>query len=209
MAGARQNISGVRIAAVVLAAGRSTRFPQANKLILPCGDTSIVGTSVQTVLDAGVSDVFVVVGYDADTVMTALSKVGVQIVANPNYAMGMGTSIVAGVRAAGESYDGYLVCLGDMPLIRVSTLLRVMETFTSSPSQSESIVRPSFRGHEGHPVLLGSGHYASLCELSEDRGARSVINASSSTLQLVEVFDTGVFSDIDSMEDYRRLVEEG
>ena len=106
-----------RIAAVVLAAGRSTRMGAVNKLIAEIGGKPLVRIAAEQALASRASPVIVVTGHERERVEAALAGLPVALVHNPDYAEGLGTSLKAGIAAVPEDADGAVVCLGDMPQV--------------------------------------------------------------------------------------------
>ncbi len=174
-------------------------------MLLEFREGTVIETVVQTLLHAGIDEVFVVTGFDEEAVRKSLEGVEVHLLHNPDHATGMGSSIAVGIAGAGRDVDGYMLCLGDMPLVRTETIRKLLAAFTGLVKPRDAIVRPVFRGVEGHPVLIGSSYRSQLAALAGDHGARSVLDRNKAHLTLVDVFDVGVFTDIDSIEDYRRL----
>ena len=119
----------------------------------------------------------------------------------------MGTSIACGVGAVEDETSGYLVCLGDMPLVKPETIKKLTRTFLDQSDWSSSIVRPRFEERAGHPVIFGRSYSAQLKALSKDEGARSLITSHRDRLKYVDVNDPGVVADIDTQDDYRQLKE--
>jgi molybdenum cofactor cytidylyltransferase len=89
----------MRIAGLVLAAGRSSRMGPRNKLLEPVGGETIVRRVAATAIASGAEPVIVVTGHEAASVAGALHRLDVTIVANPDYADGLSTSLRIGLRA--------------------------------------------------------------------------------------------------------------
>ena len=108
---------GRNIAAVVLAAGRSTRMGAINKLIAEIGGKPLVRIAAEQALASRAKPVIVVTGHERERVEAALAGLPVRLVHNPDYADGLGTSLKAGIAAVPDDADGAVVCLGDMPQV--------------------------------------------------------------------------------------------
>ena len=108
---------GRRIAALVLAAGRSTRMGAINKLIAEIGGKPLVRIAAEQALASRASPVIVVTGHQHEQVEAALAGLPVKLVHNPDYTEGLGTSLKVGIAAVPEDADGAIVCLGDMPQV--------------------------------------------------------------------------------------------
>src|SRR3954462_444954 len=108
---------GRRVAAIVLAAGRSTRMGGPNKLLAEIGGKPLVRMAAEQALASRARPVIVVTGHQRDKVEAALQGLDVRTVHNPNFAEGLSTSVKAGLAAVPEHADGAIVCLGDMPQV--------------------------------------------------------------------------------------------
>ena len=109
--------SGRRIAALVLAAGRSTRMGGPNKLLAEIDGRPLVRIAAEQALASRASPVIVVTGHQRERVERALAGLPVTFVHNPDFAEGLSTSLKAGIAAVPAEADGAIVCLGDMPQV--------------------------------------------------------------------------------------------
>ena len=189
----------MRITALVLAAGGSTRMGGANKLLLSLRGKPVLTHVLEAVCEAPVTEVVVITGYDARPVRAVAAAHAVRLVYNPDHAAGMATSLRCGLTAAPEA-DGYLICLGDMPHIAPETLRRVCAAFAAQPAPS--IIAPVHGGRRGHPVLFDAAFRNALCALRGDVGARAVLQALADALVPVAVDDAGIFEDLDTPAAY-------
>ena len=119
-----------RIAAIVLAAGRSSRMGQQNKLLADIGGKPMVRHTVEAALASRAAPVVVVTGHMAAEVAAALDGLDVTLAANPDYATGLASSLKVGVRVLQGNQDGILVLLGDMPRIERGHIDRLIEAFS-------------------------------------------------------------------------------
>ena len=147
-----------RIAAVVLAAGQSTRMG-ANKLLAELGGKPLLAQTVAQIKSAGVDEIVVVTGHQRAEIESTLARAGVKLVNNPAFADGMASSIKAGIRAV-QNFDAAFICLGDMPLIRADDLKRMMAAF--DVEEGRTLIAPTQGRKLGNPVLWGQEHFASL-----------------------------------------------
>jgi len=192
------------IAAIVLAAGRSTRMDGTNKLLLPHGDRTIVATAVYHLLEAGYKTIIVVTGHQEEKVRAGLQGVPVTFCSNPDHASGLSTSIRCGVRAAPATAKWFLFCLGDMPQVQASTLVRLREVALALTPQA--ILIPTTVGKRGNPVMFSSSFRKELLRLSGDRGALPLIKKHTKKVVEVPVNDSGIFFDVDTNADLDRFV---
>jgi len=123
----------VDIAAIVLAAGRASRFGAGaddSKVVAILGGVPLVVHVVSAAMESRASHVIVVTGHAAARTQAALEGRPVAIVHNPDYAAGMATSLKAGIAALPNMIEGALILLGDMPLVASTTLDSLIEVFT-------------------------------------------------------------------------------
>jgi molybdenum cofactor cytidylyltransferase len=197
--------AAVRIAAVVLAAGRSTRMGAQNKLLADIAGTPMVRRVVDAVLGSKARPVLVVTGHQAAAVAAALAGLDVTLVANPDYATGLASSLKAGIRAVPEESAGALILLGDMPRIAPGHLDRLAEAFAAAP---ENIVVPTHVGRQGNPVLWPRRHFPALMHLDGDAGAKLLIAAYRGVVRKVDVGTDAIFADADTPEELARMRSE-
>jgi molybdenum cofactor cytidylyltransferase len=194
------------IPAIVLAAGKSTRMGRAKaNLPLDDGDT-FLSRIVRTFSDAAVDDVIVVVGHDRDEIAKVFADTGVvaRFVINLDYETGQLSSLVRGLDAIDRpGVPAALVTLVDVPLVTAGTVRAVVDRYWRTHA---AIVRP-VRGHaHGHPVLIDRSLFDELRRADPAAGAKAIVRANASARGDVEVEDNGAFLDIDTADDYQRLV---
>jgi molybdenum cofactor cytidylyltransferase len=172
------------IAAIVLAAGASTRFG-AQKLLAPLGGMTVVRSAVLRALHAGMDETIVVTGADAAAIRAALADLPVRVVVNANAAAGMSASLAAGVEACEPDTEAALVVLGDQPLVPPAAYAAVLAAWRAGGA---SIVAPRYTGGvRGHPVLFAADVFAELRALRGDVGARAVIERDERRVTIVDV----------------------
>lgn len=185
-----------RVAGVVLAAGTSSRFGEANKLLATVDGRPLVDHVVGSLLAAGLPDVVVVVGHEGDAVREALSGRPVRTVTNPDYADGQATSLRRGVGAV-EDADGALFALGDMPGVSPATVETLVDAFAAGVGDP---LAAACDGQRGNPVVFGRDLFDRLRAVEGDTGGRSVLLGEAGA-RLVETGDPGVVRDVDRPED--------
>ena len=186
------------VAAVVLAAGRSTRAGPINKLTAPIGGVPMVARVVDAVLGAPVRPVVVVTGHEAPAVRAALEGRDVVFVHNPDFADGVATSIRTGVAALPEDAAGVVVCLGDMPALSSGDIARLVAAFESGGAD---ICVPVTAERRGNPALFARHLFPDLQKLSGDTGARGLITAHSDKVREVRMEGAGTLTDLDTEAD--------
>ncbi len=184
-----------RIAALVLAAGRSSRMGS-NKLLAEVAGKPMVAHVVDAALASQARPVVLVTGNEAERVAAALGDRPVQRVHNADFAAGISGSLKAGLRALGDEVDGALVCLADMPLLGAATLDRLIAAF--NPVEGRAICVPTWNGKRGNPVLWSRRFFPEMAELAGDVGARHLIGEHAELVCEVAMADDAVLLDIDT-----------
>lgn len=193
---------------LLLAAGVSRRMGAENKLLLPFGSVTLLEATFMQLETARVGPVTVVTGHESERVRNALKERRCRFVFNPDYELGLSSSIRAGVRASGPDTKGWMVCLGDMPLIGPGEYRLLAETFVRRlDADPAAIVRPRFNGQSGHPVLFSAPYLSALLALEFPDGARPILLANPEHLLLVDMPDDSILLDADTPAAYRRLLE--
>lgn len=196
--------AGPRVAAVVLAAGRSTRMAPRNKLLIADRTGKpLVARAVDAALSSRARPVLVVTGHRGDEVAQALGRRPVQIVPAPDYADGLSASLRAGIAAVPPECTAALVCLGDMPLVAGRHLDRLIEAY--DPDEGRTIVVPTSKGRVGNPVLWDRRFFPDILALSGDVGARALLQRHAESVTEVELGDDAVLRDFDTAESLAEL----
>jgi CTP:molybdopterin cytidylyltransferase MocA len=184
-----------RVAAVVLAAGQATRFGSAKQLARVGGVTL-----VQRAIDAGASagELVVVLGARADEIEPTLRLgPGGRTVRNPDFADGQSTSLRAGVSAVDPGAAAVVVLLADQPGVTEREVRAVVDAFIETGAP---LVRASYRGRPGHPVLIARELFPEVMAGSGDQGARSVLARHAELVREVAV-DRDPPGDVDTPAD--------
>lgn len=192
-----------RIAAIVLAAGRSSRMAPRHKLLEHVGGIPVIARVAGAALASNADPVIVVTGFGAPRIAEALRNLNVTIIHNAAYAEGLSTSLRAGLAALPEDSDGALVLLGDMPEIETRDLEALMASF--SAKGREAICIPVHGGKRGNPVLWGAAYFAEMMTLTGDMGAKQLLARHPECVIEVGVGSDGIFADIDTASDLARL----
>ena len=194
------------IPAVVLAAGKSSRMGR-TKALLPLGGETFVSRIVRTFRSAGVEDVVVVVGHDAELVSDVLGRMDLapRVILNTDYESGQLSSILAGLRAVDRpGVAAMLMTLVDVPLVSAETVRAVLMRYRST---SAPVVRPVNGDRHGHPVLIDRRLFGQFRGADSASGVKPIVRAHASAVGDVEVFDEGAFTDIDTPEDYAAVAD--
>ena len=194
------------VAAIVLAAGSSSRYGGANKLLLPFGDELVVQRAVRTVREAGIERIVVVTGHQSQVVIAALANMSCEFVHNPRHAQGeMISSIQVGLRHLVDSdMRAALIVLGDQPLLPAWIIRRLIEAFEHGCGE---IVAPRFGAQRGHPVLISRKHWDEALRLPDGAPMRTLLFMHPNDLAQIVVNTDAVLRDVDTPELYAEALQ--
>ena len=193
-----------KVAGIILAAGRSTRMGRPKQLLTFRGRT-VLEWVVDNALASALHRVIVVLAHQAEAVKPLMEQREVTTAMNPSYEAGQSSSLKAGLKALTEETDAALFLLGDQPLVTPETIDLILAAFADSPSP---IVMPTFDGQRGNPVLFSRGTFPRIEALSGDCGARALFREYAGEISSVVVQTPTILFDLDTEEDYRRLLKE-
>lgn len=190
------------VAAVVLAAGRGTRFGDVPKVLATLDGKPLVRHVAEAALAAGLAPVLVVVGHGAEAVRSALADLPVEVVPNPGFAQGLSTSLRAGFASLPPEAQGAAILLADMPRVH-STLLRRLAGAWLDAGRPAALV-PVHQGRRGNPVILSLALAPEISRLCGDAGAGQLLRGLGEVLEW-DVDDVAVTQDVDTPEALREL----
>ncbi|HEY1983370.1 MAG TPA: NTP transferase domain-containing protein, partial [Xanthobacteraceae bacterium] len=186
------------IAAIVLGAGRSSRMGGPNKLVAEIGGRPLIRIVVQEALKSRARPVIVVTGHQHDRVEAVLKGLPVEIVHNPDFADGLGTSLRTGIAALPMEADGAIVCLGDMPQVDSAMIDRLIGAI--DPDKGALVAVPTIDGKRGNPVVWSRRFFAELMKVEGDVGARYLIGRYPEAIAEVPLAGTAALTDVDTPE---------
>ncbi len=186
------------VAALVLAAGRSSRMGGPNKLLAEINGRPLVRIVTEQALASRARPVIVVIGHQRERVEAALEGLPVEFVHNAAFADGLGTSLKAGISALPAQSDGVIVCLGDMPQVDAAMIDRLVGAL--APDKGALIVVPTIAGQRGNPVVWSRRFFSDLMAVEGDIGARHLIGRYSEAVIEVPLTGTAALTDVDTPE---------
>jgi molybdenum cofactor cytidylyltransferase len=192
------------VAAIILAAGKSTRMGEAKQL-LRLGESTVLGRTIENVRRSAVDEIVLVLGASAEAIRRQLPAAlleSLKVVVNPAYEQGMASSLQTGLSALNPQIGAALIVLADQPFVRPETLDQLARKYRHTPAR---IVIPSYKGVRGNPVLLDRSVFAEVMALEGDTGCRAIFGNHTERTVKLEVEDEGILLDIDNQEDYERL----
>jgi molybdenum cofactor cytidylyltransferase len=195
------------IAAIILAAGRSTRFagdqPGTTKLVAELNGKPLVRHVAEAALASKARPVIVVTGHAREQVQEALAGVPLQFVHNKDFATGLASSLRTGIAVVPNEAAGAVLLLGDMPLVTAILIDQLVRGLDENPD-ADAIV-PVTEGRRGNPVLLARPLFPAVGQLTGDQGARRLLQ--DAAIHVIETATEGEAAsvDIDTPDALERL----
>jgi len=188
----------MRLAAAILAGGYSSRMGEF-KPLMQLGDRTVLGHCAEVFRQAGVGRILVVTGYRAPEVEDEAARLGLSVIHNPNYDLGMFASVQAAACQMAD-VDGVFVLPVDIPLVRPATVKAQVAAF-----DGRAVVYPVFAGRRGHPPLIPAHLIPAIRGFGGQGGLRALLeNVESHDLP---VWDRGIHLDADTQEDFSVLIQ--
>ena len=189
-----------KVSAVLLAAGRSERMGAPKPLLALQGRPAVV-RCLESLRDSGIAEIVLVVNPEGGDIVTAAKDIHVRVAVNERPGSDMAASVRAGLAVVGRDATGVLVCLCDHPLVRPETIEAILSLHARHP---DAIIIPSYRGRKGHPTLFPRFVQEDLGKVAT---LRDVIGQHRAKITLLDVDNEGVILDVDTPEDYRKILE--
>ncbi len=189
------------VTAIILAAGYSERM-QRFKPLLDLGGQTVIKRVIASFIDAGITDIRVVAGYNKGELIQALSGVDARVIINERFADGMFTSVQAGVGSLDASTEAFFLMPADVPLVRPATIRYLVKL---RDFQRNKILIPVFNSRRGHPPLVASSFAGAIIDYSGENGLSGVFNLHNSDIVTLPVPDSNILLDMDTPEEYELL----
>ncbi|MCC7252285.1 nucleotidyltransferase family protein [Hyphomicrobium sp.] len=193
------------LAAVLLAGGASRRFGAANKLLAEVDGAPIVARVAREILAGGVGELVVVTGAEHDAYVAALAGLPVRFAQNAAWDEGIGGSIAAGVRALSEAPQAAFIVPGDLPNLTADVFLGLGAAFAAA-SGARVVVPVTAEGEQRNPVLWPRRLFPRLAAFTGAKGGKSLLDTLGDERVDVAFDDESLFADIDTPDDYARLI---
>ena len=190
------------IAIIILAAGASTRMGKPKQL-LPYQGCSLLRHTIETAMASVCKPVVVVLGANAQQIYSEVKQPSVTVVENPDWNLGMGSSIRRGILSLGTCYetiDAAVITVCDQPFISTEVINHIVAAYHAT---GKPIVACKYADTLGVPVLFKHRFFSELATLDETVGAKKLINKYYNEVCSIP-FPLGVI-DIDTPRDYQQL----
>lgn len=192
-----------KAAALIPAAGLSSRMDRL-KPLMPLGSASVIQSAAGCFIQAGITEIIVVLGYKAEEIIPDLEPLNVRIVINSEYEQGMYSSIQKGVRALSPEAEAFFVLPGDYPLVRPETIKKIYAAYERS---TLGIAHPVYRRHRGHPPLISGNYKEFILSSREEEGLKSFLRIHDGDSLEVQVDDSGILADLDTPAEYQEVLQ--
>ena len=194
-----------RFAAIILAAGRSSRMG-AFKPLLPVDGQTVVERTIGIFKKSGIESIFVVTGHRAPEISRTIQSSGVRIVENIEYETGMFSSVKAGVRSLNAETSGaFFITPVDICLVRPLTVRLLMQAFEKN---SGKILHPCFDSKRGHPPLIPISLAPVILENKSNAGLETILEKSEYPAVDVHVPDRHILLNMNSPQDYEDVLSQ-
>ena len=190
------------VAAIVLAAGRGTRFGREPKLLARLGGKPLVRRVAEAAAISIADPVIVVTGHRANEIENSLEGLPIQVVRNTAFADGLSTSLKVGFGALPDKVKAAVVLLGDMPLIEAD-LINILVNRWREMGEPAALV-PTLNGKRGNPVVLSRELDDMIDGLSGDVGAGPALRGLTGVLEWPTT-DPAILKDIDTADEIGKL----
>lgn len=186
--------------AIIMACGESKRMGK-NKLLLEYKGKKIVEHVIDKVSSCNFNSILVIC--NNEEIIKICKDRNISTIYNSKWNLGQSESIKIGINNSPKS-DGYAFFTADQPLINVETINLLLYEFSDN---KDSIIVPNYKGKRGTPVIFSDKFKKNLLELEGDVGGRVIIKENPSNTRFIDVENEFVLWDIDTREDYKKLLE--
>jgi molybdenum cofactor cytidylyltransferase len=187
------------LAIIILAAGSSSRMGQPKQQLL-IGEKALLVHTVDTAIESGVREVFVVLGCQKEEHQELLKNKSVEAVFNPQWQAGIGSSLKFGLKhvlSKKPQTEAVIVMVCDQPLVTARSIESLVESYRKT---NLFIVASSYSNIKGVPALFDRKLFDELLNLNDDEGAKRIIQQHAGVA--IDFRDGAI--DLDTPEDYKR-----
>lgn len=178
------------------------------KPLLPFGDQTLIAHLLNQITQSDLSRIIVVLGHRAQAVKKEIHQSTdpsrLRIINNPDFKMGLSTSITRGLSQVEPQASGVMFLLGDQPLLTIRVINKLINVFRST---SAPIVVPLYGKRPGNPVIFKTSLIPELQKLTGDTGGRELVRKYWDQVQTVSIRPQRIGWDMDTWEDYQKIKE--
>ncbi|WZL73877.1 NTP transferase domain-containing protein [Clostridiaceae bacterium 35-E11] len=193
------------IAAIILSGGYSSRMGDF-KPLLPLGENRVIQKVIKSFLHGGIEDIRVVLGHRAKELIPYIKEMGVEYVFNKDYDKGMFSSVQEGIKSLkNEKIQAFFFIPVDYPMIKSTTILKLKKAYKENRAK---IIYPCFCGERGHPPIISADYIDEILAYDGTGGLRSLLNQYEKNVLDIEIGDESILIDMDTKEDYERILKD-
>lgn len=191
------------LGAVIAAAGLSSRMGDF-KPLLPYRGKTILAATVEKLQAVGAEEIVIVAGHRHEEIRKYFADSSLKIVYNPHYReRDMLYSLQCGIKNIKKATAAFIMP-ADMPAISLQTFADITNAWQANKGE---LIIPVQNGRWKHPPLIGRRYFADIISFSGENGMRGILNKFEKKAFLIEISDDGLNVDVDTPEEYRRLLE--
>ena len=196
-------MNGAEVSAILLAAGLSQRMGAVNKLHIPVDGVPLLRRSTERLIAAGLGEVVVVLGHEAERTAALIADLPVRAVVNADYGSGQMSSVHRGLEALSRPGAGVMVCLSDQPLLETDDIALIARSFVTDCPRP--LLVPTWNGERGNPIVMSWEQRDAILRGGRNLGCRRLIQNNPDLVWTLPMPDDHCVADLDSPDDYRRL----
>ena len=186
------------ISAILLAAGKSKRMIDENKLSKKFKNTPLINHSIKNILFSNIDELIIVLGYEKELINKLIEKNNkIKIIYNKNFESGMASSIKVGLNHLSKKAESFFVCLGDMPMINKKIYNHLI-----SQRNKKDIIVPTYNDIQGNPVLFSKLMKSSIMTIKGDFGAKKILEQNKDKILKLEINDINITKDFNTKNDF-------
>ncbi len=193
------------MAAVILAAGRSSRMGRF-KPLLTIGGQTLLERAISLFASCGIDDIRAVVGHCREQVEPVLEQAGIPTIVNTIDHCDMFSSVRLAIEDMGPDIGALILLPVDIPLVRPWTVQCLLDQHARNPA---SILVPSFQGKKGHPVVIPARYFDPVRKCDGENGLRGALKPLASKTLTLPVPDANILFDMDTPADYEHMKQMG
>lgn len=191
-----------KITAIIPAAGCSARLGL-YKPLLRLGSSLIIEKPIAALREAGIEDIRLIVGHKAHLLLPLLERLGVRAIFNEHFRRGMYTSIQKGVSTLEDDIAAFFLLPADYAFVKPETLYSLLQTYDE---KSYDVIYPVFKEKRGHPPLISASYREMILSEEPEGGLEELLKRAQDVID-VSVNDEGILRDMDSEEDYLKMID--
>ena len=196
-----------KVGAIILAAGMSKRMGT-HKLLLPVNGAPMIYHPIALAVQQKLNPIVVIAGQYIEEIRNVMKDCpDITFLYNPDYQRGMASSLKLGIEALGNQVDAAMIFLGDQPFVHEQVICSIRTEYENEKDNGVWIVRPCYRGQQGHPILFDHNLFGHFATIHGDEGGRSIINSHKEYLKLINFSEQYWGMDLDTPEEYEKVRE--